>query len=198
MVAATLIVLALLMSHIAGAQALTNGWNFIRAYNCLGIQSGGVDYLFVYPSPGSQPLSTTDATTITAIAPLCVSGDGFFVYFNGVFWNGVSVYVSIRLLLPRRCAGAPFSFLLGRGIDAFRPVWRRRRQLLRRLLRPVLRSGDRQISQYSILFLTDMTLFLSFRHHRMPASISSPNLERSSSVGRRQSRIARPPFHRHP
>ena len=95
-VAATLVALALSMSDIVGAHAFTNGWNFIRAYNCLGIQYGGVDYLFVYPSPGSQPLSTTDPTTITAIAPLCVSGDGFFVYLNGGIWDGVSVYPSIR------------------------------------------------------------------------------------------------------
>jgi hypothetical protein len=44
----TLITLSWLMSHIAGAQAYTYvlGWNFIRAYNCYGFQSGGVDYMY--------------------------------------------------------------------------------------------------------------------------------------------------------
>ena len=51
-IAATLIALALLMSHIAGAQALTNGWNFIRAFNCGGGAAYGVNYLFVYPTTG--------------------------------------------------------------------------------------------------------------------------------------------------
>ena len=46
---ATLTALALLMSHIAGAQAFTNGWNFIKPYNCLGLQVNGVDTLYIYP-----------------------------------------------------------------------------------------------------------------------------------------------------
>jgi hypothetical protein len=94
-VAATVIALTLSMAQIATAHALTNGWNFIRAYNCLGIQLSGIDTMFVYPTTGGV-LTTTDPTTITAIAPLCISGDGFFVYLNGAIWNGVSVYPSIR------------------------------------------------------------------------------------------------------
>jgi hypothetical protein len=90
----TLIALALLMIHIAGAHA-ASAWYFIRAYNCLGLQNGGVDTLYVYPTTGGQ-LTTTDPTTIVALAPLCVSGDGFYVYLNGTIWNGVSVYPSIK------------------------------------------------------------------------------------------------------
>jgi hypothetical protein len=95
LVAATLIALALSMSHIAGAHAFTNGWNFVRAFNCLGIQQNGVDTLFVYPTTGGV-LATIDSTTITAIAPLCTTGDGFYVYLNGTIWNGISVYPSIK------------------------------------------------------------------------------------------------------
>ena len=94
-IVATLIALAISISHIAGAQAFTNGWNFIRAYNCLGIQVNGVDTVFVYPTTGGV-LTTVDSTTITAIAPLCTSGDGFYVFLNGSIWNGISVYPSIR------------------------------------------------------------------------------------------------------
>jgi hypothetical protein len=93
--AATLIALALLMTHIAGAHAFTNGWNFIRVFNCLGFQQNGVDYLVIYPTTGGS-IFTTDPTTITAVAPLCVSGDGFYINLNGTIWNGVSVYPSIR------------------------------------------------------------------------------------------------------
>jgi hypothetical protein len=92
---ATLTALVLLMSHIAGAQALTNGWNFIRAYNCSSGPAFGVDYLFVYPAAGGA-LVTTDSITITVLAPLCASGDGFYVYLNGTNWTGTSVYPSIR------------------------------------------------------------------------------------------------------
>jgi hypothetical protein len=94
-IAATSIALAISMSHTVGAHALTNGWNFIRAFNCLGIQLNGVDTLFVYPTTGGV-LTTIDSTTITAIAPLCTSGDGFYVYLNGTIWNGISVYASIK------------------------------------------------------------------------------------------------------
>jgi hypothetical protein len=89
-VTAILIGVLLSISHIDGAYALTNGWNFI-----LGLQVSGVDTMFVYPTTGGV-LTTTDPTTITAIAPLCISGDGFFVYLNGTIWNGVSVYPSIK------------------------------------------------------------------------------------------------------
>jgi hypothetical protein len=91
----TLIAVGWLMSQIAGAHALTNGWNFIRVYNCYGFQISGVDYMVVYPTTGGS-LSTSDPVAITAIAPLCTSGDGFFVYLIGNIWNGVSVYPSIR------------------------------------------------------------------------------------------------------
>jgi hypothetical protein len=98
----TLITLSWLMSHIAGAQAYTYvlGWNFIRAYNCYGFQSGGVDYMYIYPDATSRPIFTSDPTTITALAPLCASGDGFYINLQGSaqnpVWNGVSVYPSIR------------------------------------------------------------------------------------------------------
>jgi hypothetical protein len=94
-IAGTLIALALLMSSIAGAQAFTNGWNFIRPYNCLGGPVVGADFVFVYPITGGT-LITTDAVTVSLIAPLCASGDGFFVYLNGTNWIGTSVYPSIR------------------------------------------------------------------------------------------------------
>ena len=94
-VTAILIGVLLAISHIDGANAFTNGWNFIRAYNCLGLQVGGVDTLYVFPTTGGT-LTTTDGITITAIAPLCTSGDGFYVYLNGTIWNGVSVYPSIK------------------------------------------------------------------------------------------------------
>jgi hypothetical protein len=93
--AATLTALVLLMSHIAGAQALTNGWNFIRAGSCSGGVAYGVNYVFVYPTTGGA-LATADSVTITLLAPLCTSGDGFFVYLNGTNWTGISIYPSIR------------------------------------------------------------------------------------------------------
>jgi hypothetical protein len=94
-IAATLIALALSMSHIAGAQAFTNGWNFIRAYNCAGGPVFGVDIVYVFPTTGGT-LVTTDAITIALLAPLCASGDGFFVYLNGTNWTGTSVYPGIK------------------------------------------------------------------------------------------------------
>ena len=65
-IAATLIALALSMSHIAGAQAFTNGWNFIRPSNCLGGPAVGLDFVFVYPITGGT-LFTTDAITIACL-----------------------------------------------------------------------------------------------------------------------------------
>jgi hypothetical protein len=101
-ISATLIALAWLISDIAGAQAYNYvlGWNFIRPYNCLGLQSGGVDFMYIYPDTLNTPIFTSDPTTITAIAPLCESGDGFFVNLQNVagkvVWNGVSVFPSIK------------------------------------------------------------------------------------------------------
>jgi hypothetical protein len=94
-IAATLIALALSMSFIAGAQAFTNGWNFIRPYNCVGGPLVGTNIVFVYDAIGDT-LITTDAVTVSLIAPLCASGDGFFVYLNGTSWTATSVYPSIR------------------------------------------------------------------------------------------------------
>lgn len=93
--AATLTAVVLLMSHIVGAQAFTNGWNFIKPFNCLGGPVVGVDFVFVYPITGGT-LFTTDAVTVSLIAPLCANGDGFYVYLNGTDWIGTSVYPSIR------------------------------------------------------------------------------------------------------
>lgn len=93
--AAALIALALFMSHIASAHAFNIGWNFIRANNCLGLQFEGVDYFYIYPTTGGE-LVTIDPIAITALAPLCASGDGFFIYWTGTTWNGVSVYPSIK------------------------------------------------------------------------------------------------------
>ena len=78
-IAATLIALALSMSHIAGAHAFVLGWNFLRANSCLGFESDGVNYLFIYPTTGGN-LLTTDAVSISLLTPLCASGDGFFIY----------------------------------------------------------------------------------------------------------------------
>jgi hypothetical protein len=94
-IAATLIALAISMSHIASVQALTNGWNFIHANNCGGGPAFGVDFVFVYPTTGGT-LFTTDAVTVSLIAPLCASGQGFFVYLNGTDWVATSVYPSVR------------------------------------------------------------------------------------------------------
>jgi hypothetical protein len=100
--AAVLIALVWLISHIAEAQAYNYvvGWNFIRAYNCYGFQSGGVDFMYIYPDTLNTPIFTSDPTTITALAPLCVNGDGFFVFLQivagKIIWNGVSVYPSIK------------------------------------------------------------------------------------------------------
>ena len=94
-VAATLIALALSMSHIAGAQAFTNGWNFIRPSNCLGGPAVGLDFVFVYPITGGT-LFTTDSVTVSLLAPLCASGDGFYVLLNGTTWTATSVYPSIK------------------------------------------------------------------------------------------------------
>jgi hypothetical protein len=93
-IAATLIALAcLLISNSAGA-VLVNGWNFFRPYNCYGVQSGGVDYLYVV-SISFDVLLTSDSTTITALAGPCETGHAFYVYLTGGVWNGVSVYPSI-------------------------------------------------------------------------------------------------------
>jgi hypothetical protein len=94
-VAATLITLVLLLSHIASAHALTNGWNFVRAYNCYGSNSGGVDFLQIFPTTGGF-LQTTDPVVITSVAPLCSSGDGFYVYLNGNIWIAISIYPFIK------------------------------------------------------------------------------------------------------
>jgi hypothetical protein len=94
-IAGTLTALALSMSPIAGAQAFTNGWNFIGAGNCAGGPAFGTDFVFIYPTTGGQ-LSTTDAVTVSLIAPLCASGDGFYVFLNGTNWIATSVYPGIK------------------------------------------------------------------------------------------------------
>jgi hypothetical protein len=60
----------------------------------------------------------------------------------------------------------------------------------------MLRNGRRRICHYSILSRMGTTSSRSFRHHRIPSPISSPNQGRSLSVGRRQGRTARPLFRR--
>jgi hypothetical protein len=45
---ATLVAAALLMFDAGAAYAFNIGWNLIRIRNCLGVQSQGVDYLWVY------------------------------------------------------------------------------------------------------------------------------------------------------
>jgi hypothetical protein len=93
--AATLIALALLMSPIAGAQAFTNGWNFIHATDCAGGPAYGLDFVLVYPNEGGT-LVTTDPVTVSLIAPFCASGQGFYVNINGTTWVGTSVPSSFR------------------------------------------------------------------------------------------------------
>ena len=95
-IAATLIALALSMSFIAGAQAFTNGWNFNRPYNCYGGPALGTNFVFVQDIITGGTLFTTDSVTVSLLAPLCASGDGFFVYLNGTNWTGTSVYPGIK------------------------------------------------------------------------------------------------------
>jgi hypothetical protein len=92
-IAVALVAAVLLMSTIPGARA--DGWNFIKAYNCYEYRFGGLDYLYITPTTGGFIL-TNDPTTITVVAPLCASGDGFYVYLSGTIWNGVSVYPPIK------------------------------------------------------------------------------------------------------
>jgi hypothetical protein len=98
---ATLIALAWLLmtgpqASAAGvAQQLAQGWNFVRANNCYGQNINGVDTLYVYPTTGGF-LETTDGVVITSIAPLCASGDGFYVYISGNVWVAISIYASIK------------------------------------------------------------------------------------------------------
>jgi hypothetical protein len=89
-VSAAFIALALSMSHIASAHAFVLGWNFLRAYNCVGFESGGANYLYIYPTTGGL-LFTMDAVSISLLAPLCASGDGFFIYNTGTAWTQVSI-----------------------------------------------------------------------------------------------------------
>jgi len=95
-IAAALVAAVLLMSNISDAcAAFVIGWNFIRPLNCLEVPTASVDYLYVYPTTGGV-LFTIDLTTITLIAPLCASGDGFYIYWTGTGWTDVSVYASIK------------------------------------------------------------------------------------------------------
>ena len=94
-IAGAFIAVAISMSHIAGAWAFTNGWNFIRPFNCGGGPVFGTDVIFIQPVTGGT-LVTTDAVTVSLLAPLCASGQGFYVYLNGTNWVGTSVYPSIR------------------------------------------------------------------------------------------------------
>jgi hypothetical protein len=95
-IVATLIALAISMSYIAGAQAFTNGWNFIRPYNCYGGPALGTNFVFVQDIITGGTLFTTDSVTVSLLAPLCASGDGFYVLLNGTTWTATSVYPSIR------------------------------------------------------------------------------------------------------
>lgn len=95
-IAVMLIAALLFMFNIGSASAtLFSGWNFIRPTNCLGFQSGGVDYLYVFTITSDQ-ISTTDPITITSIAPFCASGRGFYIYWTGSAWTAVSIYPSIQ------------------------------------------------------------------------------------------------------
>lgn len=94
-VAAMLIAAILLMFNVGSASAtLVIGWNFVHPNNCLGFQSGGVDYLVVYTTAGDQ-IFTIDPVTITAVAPLCASGHGLYIFWTGSGWTAYSIYPSI-------------------------------------------------------------------------------------------------------
>ena len=95
-IAIMLIAAMLLMFNEGSASAtLFSGWNFIIPFNCLGVQSGGMDYLHVFTIAGDQ-IVTTDPTAIAAVAPLCASGNGFYIYWTGSAWTAVSIYPSIK------------------------------------------------------------------------------------------------------
>jgi hypothetical protein len=77
------------------AQQLVQGWNFLRAYNCFGLNNAGVDILQIFPTTGGF-LETSDGVVIAAMAPLCASGDGFYAYVSGNIWLYISIYPSIK------------------------------------------------------------------------------------------------------
>jgi hypothetical protein len=94
-IAVMLIAAMLLMFNVGSASAtLAVGWNFIRPYNCFGYQSGPVGYLYIITTAGNQ-ISTADPTTISALAPLCATGHGFYIYWTGSGWTLYSIYPSI-------------------------------------------------------------------------------------------------------
>jgi len=94
-VVAILIAALLLTFNVGSASAtLVVGWNFIRPFNCYGWQSGPVGVLYVYTTAGDQ-ISTGDPTTISAFAPLCATGHGFYIYWTGSGWTIYSIFPSI-------------------------------------------------------------------------------------------------------
>lgn len=94
-IAAVLIAALLLMFNVGNASAtLVVGWNFVRPNNCVGYQSGPVGCLYIYTIAGDL-IYTADATTITAFAPLCATGHGFYIYSTGSSWTAYSIYPSI-------------------------------------------------------------------------------------------------------
>jgi hypothetical protein len=47
-----LIAAASFFGGMSETDALDIGWNFIRVSGCYGLQSNGVDYLYIYPTTG--------------------------------------------------------------------------------------------------------------------------------------------------
>jgi hypothetical protein len=78
---------------VSNAQAL--GWNFVRVSFCYGLSVGGVDYLYFYPTTGGSIL-TNDPVVVTAGAQFCANGTAFYIYWNGVTYNGIAIYPGLK------------------------------------------------------------------------------------------------------
>jgi hypothetical protein len=70
------------------AQAFVVGWNFIQAASCYGFNSGGVDFLVIYPTIGGA-LITSDVVSIVTATQYCANGNAFYAYWNGSSWSGI-------------------------------------------------------------------------------------------------------------
>ena len=77
----------------SGAEAITAGWHYVHATNCLVTYDGVYSWLSVYPAEGGS-VSTAFAPYQAVLAPACQSGNwiAFYVYNDSGNWNSLLTF----------------------------------------------------------------------------------------------------------
>jgi hypothetical protein len=77
----------------AVATAVTVGWNYVHATNCLQLWDGTYNWLYVYPAEGGVR-STASPAAQTVLAPACQTGNwvAFYVYNTNGNWSYILTF----------------------------------------------------------------------------------------------------------